>query len=226
MFSQLPSELRLLFWKTASFITRNVGITTERRGSIRRRLATGYQKLRAYKYLSRCLPPAILHTNKQSQAEDLKWYHLDFGYIIDGAGDFGYSAPPEIYVNWHADRICFMGPAGRGSPGSIHISKFAPALQDFQRHCTENRVPQMACNFFPITHQNLLSLLPPGLLLEDLVLFGCQTNPFSALHYGGAEFEESLEVPYYLEHERRGLLTEWNKRRESAVDSSGVEEMI
>jgi hypothetical protein len=108
MFSQLPSELRFLIWKTASFITRNVDITTERRGSIRRRLATGYQKLRAYKYLSRCLPPAILHTNKQSQAEGLKWYHIDFGYIIDGAGDFGYSAPPEImstgmqteYVSW------------------------------------------------------------------------------------------------------------------------------
>jgi hypothetical protein len=44
MFGQLPSELRVLIWKTASFITRNVDITIERRGSIRCRPATRYQK--------------------------------------------------------------------------------------------------------------------------------------------------------------------------------------
>jgi hypothetical protein len=145
---------------------------------------TSYQKLRACNYLSKRPSTALLHTNRESRAEGPQWYHLDFGYIVAGAGDFSHSAR-EINVNWQADRICFMGPFGRGQFSSFDTEKLYGGLRDCQRLCTEDKERLMACNFYNFNYRGLLSILPSGTVLEDLVLLNTRTDPFPATHGRG-----------------------------------------
>ena len=102
-FGDLPKELRLKIWKTASFIPRNVDVWNK---DIFLSRSNGEEAhLIPHRMHSRHPPPAILHVCCESREEALGHYVLEFGAIKD-VGDFVITSRPRIYINPEADTVC------------------------------------------------------------------------------------------------------------------------
>ena len=107
-FQRLPKELRLEIWKIASFESRNVDVWIDKKGMN----DEGTIEL-VSRFYSCSNVPAVLHACSESRTEALRHYSLDFGLETDKRyQDCPWfnpaSYPPQIYINWEADRLCLM----------------------------------------------------------------------------------------------------------------------
>jgi len=110
-FPKLAPELRGKIWKEACKVTRNVDLwvldssyfsSTDR-----------YLHGNPHSFSSSCHPPSVLAACKESRAEGLKHYTLDFGTKADinhpnAKVSFTISTLPKIYFNWECDMLCMM----------------------------------------------------------------------------------------------------------------------
>jgi 2EXR family len=127
-------------------------------------------------YLSLCSPPAVLHVNKESRSEGLKWYSLDFG-TKPTSSDPIYASPDHIYINWQVDRICVLN---WGRLRQWH----GDASQNFRERCTRNKLHFLACNLSEgLRYERIEEIIPRGLELEELALFSSRKMFYEKPHH-------------------------------------------
>jgi hypothetical protein len=104
-------------------------------------------------------PPAVLHTNRESRFEALKYYALDFGsFLGKQKGGFRFSTPPEIYINREVDIVCLKN------------QWFQEAvLEGLKQRFHDNKLQLLAMNISAIPKLSDLSIVPAG--LKQLLLY-------------------------------------------------------
>jgi hypothetical protein len=163
-FSRLPLELRRMIWKYTCFHQRNVDITASYLPDQLWDIWDESYFHDVFYYLSLCGPPAVLHVNKESRSEGLKWYSLDFGTRPTISGPI-YASLDHIYINWQVDRICVL------NWGRLRLWH-GDASQDFRERCTRKKLRFLACNLSEeLRYEGIQGITPRGLELEELALF-------------------------------------------------------
>jgi len=138
-FPKLPKELQLEVWKDAAFHGRNIGLWVKDVWSKEHGLFYRYNY-----FYSTCRQPSILHVCKESRAEALQFYKLEFGIngefvargqqLWDGIRNPGrrvvsVKIPPRIYINYAVDRLCIMDPGYHPRAAFEGILKICKASQ-------------------------------------------------------------------------------------------------
>ena len=181
-FPNLPKELRLLVWELTCFQTRTIDLRMELRTKMKRRFpkVRTDRYIRPYSWYSNCLPPAVLQVDRESRAEALKWYKLEFGVYYH---HHKFTTPATVYINWQADRIFLTGlhQAGVGR---------LTAAQYFQNACTVNKLRFLAYGDLPHTLPKLISLAFVQPTLEELILVTGEEDQFPETHRGNLKFEQ------------------------------------
>lgn len=108
--------------KFASFVQRNVDVHAE---------FTNITDL--FLVYTKSSPPSILHTCRDSRAESLRHYSLEFEYL--GSSERRYPGFKHgIYINWDVDRICLLKPnrfyMADGPIAEVEASRGLKVLQD------------------------------------------------------------------------------------------------
>ncbi|KAE9366646.1 hypothetical protein N431DRAFT_445360 [Stipitochalara longipes BDJ] len=172
-FPKLAPEIRIKIWKEACKVTRNVDLWVE----IGWWLSNIDGTLPGYPHFfrSQSRPPAVLSVCRESRAEGLKFYTLDFGIKVEmfpgGGVSSTASRPSRVYFNWKYDRLCLMNP-----------DDFEPYFDDKHDLASEvlNRYVEKGLRFlalniwnrcwFPGCHVTW-NMIPWGRKLEPVVLF-------------------------------------------------------
>jgi hypothetical protein len=113
-FPLLPIEIRNMIWMWASYEPRNVTVASQRSCDINWTLGSYWEtdKYEVDDLSSFTPPPVLLRTTKESRAEALEHYSLEFANNLTVAGNYGailrYTAPGRIRINWDVDTLCLM----------------------------------------------------------------------------------------------------------------------
>ncbi|EPE30372.1 hypothetical protein GLAREA_03339 [Glarea lozoyensis ATCC 20868] len=104
-FQRLPLELRLKVWQQASLVPRAVILSL---GEIKIQCYHSSQKMRVslgqYIYSS-TRPPAVLHVNRESRGETLRFYTLAFESGVEMDHHMLVKMPAMVYVNFDVDYV-------------------------------------------------------------------------------------------------------------------------
>lgn len=139
-FKDLPSELRCKIWKMAAFVPRDVSVWSSNFGeNIGIPLRAGEDDethLMIWKLKSPTPPPPMLGATVESRTEGLRYYKLSFGtdHVFR---DFAFSTRPSVYVNFDADRICFL---------ESFMYETSRACKEFFERCLTNGTRFFAVN--------------------------------------------------------------------------------
>ncbi|CZR60728.1 uncharacterized protein PAC_10624 [Phialocephala subalpina] len=146
-FNNLPTELRLRIWKKAAFIPRNVDVWNREIFIGKNNQGTAYAV--SYRMISRTPPPAILHVCRESRAEGLKYYMLEFGTTKDFR-DFVITSKPKIYINPAVDTVCLPRPQDflqYPMDDTEDVESYGKAL-DFRSRLGKMKLRSLAINVF------------------------------------------------------------------------------
>jgi hypothetical protein len=126
VFPNLPLEIRLKIWKIASFEKRQVDVWSIAEVDYNPMMDSPSTPSThfGYHYYSSTPPPAVLHVNQEARTECIKYYTLDFGVerTRDARPLVKVTFAPQIYVNWSADRVCFIIGTSSHEP-DVHFSE-------------------------------------------------------------------------------------------------------
>ncbi|KAF4625187.1 hypothetical protein G7Y89_g12980 [Cudoniella acicularis] len=191
LFPKLIPELRIMIWKYASHIPRDVDIrmrNLQLDGS--NDMSPRIRLPEMYFYFSNCAPPALLHVNKEAREEGLGWYNLTFDTSFCDSR-YLVRTEPTIYLNWAVHRLYVLD-TGRFSTRLINWTW--EGFRDLIDRCTSNGLRFIAWNIWKMSPRDCAKVLSRGYTLKGIVLVSSPISQLKPGHRGDAVFTNFSEI--------------------------------